>query len=92
MAPRLLEPERLFGGTGKYIAETTGRESEYARDQVAARMATSEERRLLDLAEPAAVLVYRLTAYDRADEPVQFDDATYPPDRWAFRQEYPLAR
>ena len=55
-------------------------------------MATPEERRLLDLAEPAAVLVYRLTAYDRADEPIQFDDATYPPDRWAFRQEYPLAR
>ena len=55
-------------------------------------MATPEERRLLDLVEPAAVLVYRLTAYDRGDEPIQFDDATYPPDRWAFRQEYPLAR
>lgn len=91
-APRLLDPERLYGGTGKYIAKMTGRESEYARDQVAARMATAEERQLLDLVEPAAVLVYRLTAYDPADEPIQFDDATYPPDRWAFRQEYPLAR
>ena len=90
-APRLLEPERLFGGTGRYIAEVTGRESAYARDQVAARLATVEERRLLDLRHPAAVLVYRLTAYDLSDRPVQFDDAAYPSDRWALRQEYPLA-
>jgi DNA-binding GntR family transcriptional regulator len=92
VAPRLLERERLYGGTGKYIAEVTGRESAYARDQVAARLATADERRLLELPRPAAVLVYRLTAYDASDQPVQFDDATYPPDRWAFRQEYPLAR
>lgn len=91
-APRLLLPERLLGGTGKYIAEATGRESEYARDQVAARLATAEERRLLELPRPAAVLVYRLTAYDSSDLPIQFDDASYPSDRWAFRQEYPLAR
>lgn len=91
-APRLLEAERLFGGAGKYIAEVTGRVSNYARDQVAARLATAEERRLLELPQPAAVLVYRLTAYDAGDQPIQFDDATYPPDRWAFRQEYLLAR
>ena len=63
-----------------------------ARDQVAARLATAEERRLLELTRPAAVLVYRLSVYDVADAPLQFDDATYPPDRWAFRQEYPLSR
>jgi GntR family transcriptional regulator len=91
-APRLLEPERLRGGTGKYVAEVTGRPSVYARDQVAARLATDEEARLLELTPPAAVLVYRLTAYDDADRPVQFDAATYPPGRWALRQEYPLAR
>jgi GntR family transcriptional regulator len=91
-APRLLEPKRLFGGTAKYLAEVTGRQPAYARDQVAARLATTEEGRLLELASPAAVLVYRLTVYDPADAPIQFDDATYPPDRWAFRQEYPLSR
>lgn len=90
--PQLLTPERLYGGVGKYIEQATGRAAEYARDQVAARMATDEERRLLELGEPAAVLVYRMTVYDAADQPVMFDDATYPPDRWAFRQEYPLAR
>lgn len=91
-APRLLEPQRLLGGTAKYLAEVTGRQPAYARDQVAARLATAEEGRLLELACPAAVLVYRLTVYDPADAPIQFDDAAYPPDRWAFRQEYPLSR
>lgn len=90
-APRLLRSERLYGGTGKYIAEVTGRVSTHARDQVAARLATAEERRLLELPRPAAVLVYRLIALDSSGLPVQFDDAIYPPDRWTFRQEYPLA-
>jgi GntR family transcriptional regulator len=91
-APRLLEPERLCGGTAKYLAEITGRQPAYARDHVASRLATAEERRLLALTRPAAVLVYRLTVYDGVDAPIQFDDATYPPDCWAFRQEYPLSR
>ncbi len=91
IAPKLLVPERLRGGTAKYLASVTGRVATYARDQVAARLATDEERELLGLTEPAAVLVYRLVAYDDADAPVQFDEATYPPDRWAFRQDYPLA-
>ena len=91
-APRLLEAERLRGGTAKYLAEITGRQPAYARDQVAARLATAEERRLLELTRPAAVLAYRLTVYDPADAPLQFDDATYPPDHWAFCQEYPLSR
>jgi len=29
--------------------------------------------------------------YDPADTPLQFDDAVYPPDHWAFRQEYSLS-
>ena len=45
---------------------------------------------LLQLDEPAAVLVYRFTVYSKDDQPIQTDDATYPPDHWAFRQEYPL--
>ena len=91
-APRLLERERLRGGTGLYIAEVTGRESVYARDQVAARLATEAERHLLRVADPAAVLTYRLTVFDQFDEPVQVDDAVYPAEHWAFHQDYPLAR
>lgn len=89
-APQLLVSERLRGGTAKYIESVTGRAAAYARDQVAARLASAEELRLLGLTAPAAVLVYRLIAYEATDNPVQFDEATYPPQRWAFRQEYPL--
>ena len=91
-APRLLERERLVGGTARYLAEVTGRRAAYGRDQVAARLATAEEAELLRLPEPAAVLVYRFTVYGEDDAPIQTDEATYPPDQWAFRQEYPLAR
>ena len=56
-APRLLERERLVGGTARYLAEVTGRHAAYGRDQVAARIATEEETELLQLDEPAAVLV-----------------------------------
>jgi GntR family transcriptional regulator len=91
-APGLLEPERLRGGTARYLAGITGREPTYARDQVTARLANAQERRLLDLPRPAAVLVYRLTVYDAEDNPIQFDDATYPPARWVLSQEYSLPR
>jgi len=91
-APGLLEPRRLAGGTARYLTDITGQVPAYARDQVAARLATAEERALLDLADPAAVLVYRLTVYDTKDAPVQFDEATYPPTAWVFQQEYPLPR
>jgi DNA-binding GntR family transcriptional regulator len=91
-APQLLVPQRLRGGTAKYLTEITGREPVYARDQVAARLASAQERQLLELPDPAAVLTYRLTVYDARDLPIQFDEAVYPPDHWSFRQEYPLAR
>jgi len=91
-APRLLEPERLVGGTARYLAEVTGRQATYGRDQVAARLATDEETRLLQLDGPAAVLVYRFTVYADDDQPMQTDDAVYPPDQWAFRQEYSVAQ
>jgi DNA-binding GntR family transcriptional regulator len=91
-APRLLDLERLRGGTAKYLSEVTGREPSYGRDQVSARLATGEERLLLTLPTPAAVLEYRLTIYDAQDLPVQFDEAIYPSDRWVLSQEYPLPR
>ena len=91
-APGLLEPRRLLGGTAKYLADITDQAPAYARDQVAARLGTAAECELLNLAEPAAVLSYRLIVYDTNDQPIQFDEATYPSDAWVFRQEYPLPR
>lgn len=89
-APQLLVGERLRGGTVKYLSSITERLPAYARDQVTARLATAEERLLLQLSRPSAVLVYWLTVFDDQDVPMQFDEATYPPGRWAFRQEYPI--
>jgi DNA-binding GntR family transcriptional regulator len=91
LAPRLLSRERLRGGTSKYVASVSGRVPSYARDQVMARLATAEERRRLQLPRPSAVLVYWFAVLDADDRPMQFDEAVYPPERWAFRQEYPLA-
>ncbi|MBF6098975.1 GntR family transcriptional regulator [Nocardia cyriacigeorgica] len=90
-APRLLKPERLRGGTVRYLADVLGIRSAYARDQVCARAATADERQVLGLPEYAPTLVYWLTAYDAAnDRPIQFDEAIYPPEHWSFRQEYPI--
>jgi DNA-binding GntR family transcriptional regulator len=89
-APQLMIPERLRGGTQKYLASVIGRTATYARDQASARLASVEEAGHLRLEMPAAVLVYHLTAYDAHDVPVQFDESAYPPERWVFRQEYPL--
>lgn len=89
-APRLLERERIRGGTGAYIESETGRRQSYARDQVCAREAVGEEPSALGIGEGSPVLVYWLTLFDGDDAPIQFDEATYPPGRWAFRQEYSL--
>ena len=80
-----------MGGTAQYLAEVVGLVAAYARDQVAARLATPNERELLDLGEPAAALVYQLVVFTADDRPVQCDEAVYAPDQWTLRQEYPLS-
>ena len=48
--------------------------------------------RALELGDgPAAVLVVHHTAFDAAGEPIEFAEAVYPPDRWSFEDEYPIA-
>jgi DNA-binding GntR family transcriptional regulator len=91
-APRLLELERLRGGTGKYLGEVIGREPSFGRDRTAARLATDEERQVLDLEDPAAVLEQQRTIFDADDHPLQFDEAVYPPGRWVLEPEYSLSR
>lgn len=91
-APRLLVRESLGGmGSVRYVESVTGRVASYARDQVAARLATTAEVRALGLgSEPSAVLVYRHTVFDQSDDPLEFAEATYPPDLWTIEQEYPI--
>jgi GntR family transcriptional regulator len=88
-APKLMEIERIRSGTVSYVESVTGRKAKYARDQVAARLASPEERQALELdGQDCAVLVYRHTVFDSNDRPLEFAEAAYPPDRWTFEQEY----
>lgn len=89
-APRLLDGERIRGGTVPYLAEALGLRDAFARDQVSARLAGEDERVVLELPDPSAVLVYWLVAFDGEGTPVEFDEAVYPQQRWAFRQDYPI--
>ncbi|MEV4317815.1 GntR family transcriptional regulator [Actinocrispum sp. NPDC049592] len=92
VAPLLVKTERIKNGTVRYVEESTGRTAAYARDQVAARLATEEEAQDLGLSGPdSAVLVYRHTVYDAGDRPLEFAEAVYPPHRWTFEQEYSVS-
>ncbi|WP_194816185.1 GntR family transcriptional regulator [Nocardia sp. XZ_19_385] len=89
-AAGLLSRERLSGGTAQYVESMTGRKVAYARDQVSARLATDAECEHLGLPKPAAVLAYRLTVHALDGAVLQFDEAVYPQEWWAFQQEYSI--
>ncbi|WP_198654564.1 MULTISPECIES: GntR family transcriptional regulator [Nocardia] len=89
-AELLLRTEPIPGGVADYVARTTGFEVAHARDRVSARLASTQERRLLDVPRPAAVLVYHLTLHAADNSPLQFDELVYPPGHWTFQQEYSL--
>jgi GntR family transcriptional regulator len=92
LAPALVERERIRVGSVAYLAKATGRRPAYARDQVAARLATAEERRQLDLtARAAAVLAVRHVVYDDRGQAMECVEAVYPPNTWTFEQQYPMS-
>ncbi len=88
-APRLLNRTRIREGTVAYVERATGRTASYARDQVAARLATARERSELRLSSTrAAVLVVHHSVFDADDAAIECVEGVYPPDRWTFDQEY----
>ncbi|WP_167478260.1 GntR family transcriptional regulator [Nocardia arthritidis] len=87
-APKLLAAERLSGGTLAYLEAAGGRRAVHGRDRVSARLANGEERELLGLPRPAAVLVYELTLYATDNTVIQFDEVVFPPGRRLLQQEY----
>ncbi|MFF3257373.1 GntR family transcriptional regulator [Actinacidiphila glaucinigra] len=89
-APRLMDPERIQEGTLLHVEQMTGRQGSYAEDRMCARTATGEEAADLGLEPGSAVLIVHHVVYDLQDQPIEFAEATYPPDRWAFEQGYPL--
>jgi GntR family transcriptional regulator len=91
-APRLTRRERIQEGTVAYVEGVTGRRGRLARDRMLARLATPEECTMLGLTGPAAVLVIYHLVYDMDDRPLEFVEATCPPDSWSFEQEYSIRR
>lgn len=89
VAPRLLLPERVGGGTVKLIADALQIRPVYAREQLCARSATAAEASTLSLSD-TAVLVCWLTVHDSGGRPLEFDEAVYASNRWAYRQEFPV--
>jgi GntR family transcriptional regulator len=91
-APRLLSTERIRSGTLAYVEDRTGRTATYARDRIAARSAGAADARALGLPRPSSpVLAVEHTVYDQADQPLEFAEAVYPPDRWTYEQRYDLS-
>jgi DNA-binding GntR family transcriptional regulator len=92
VAPRLLIRETLGGiGSVRYVESVTGRQALYARDRVAARLATEDEIAQLGLQpSPQAVLVYRHCVFDSDEAPLEFAEAVYPAGSWSLEQEYPI--
>lgn len=91
IAPRLLRTGRILNGTLAYVEEMTGRRATIARDRVCARLATSEERALLELADPSAVIVTHHTVLDGDDLPIEFVESIGPPDAWSVEQVYEVS-
>ncbi|WP_455360772.1 GntR family transcriptional regulator [Streptomyces sp. SYSU K21746] len=89
-APKLLEPDRIREGTLMYVENMTGRQGSYAEDRMCARTATGDEAADLKLPVGSAVLIVHHVVYDLQDHPLEFAEATYPPERWAFEQGYPI--
>jgi GntR family transcriptional regulator len=89
-APALSQPERVLEGTLAYVERVTGRRGEVAHDRMSARLATDEERVVLALAEPSAVLVIHHVVRDSDNRPLGFEEAICPPDTWTYKQEYPV--
>lgn len=91
-APRLLKRARIREGTIAYVERATGRRARVGRDRISARMATTDEAAELALGnDPAAVLVVHHTVFDAAGDPLEFAEAVYPPERWSFEDQYPIA-
>ncbi|NYI04252.1 GntR family transcriptional regulator [Allostreptomyces psammosilenae] len=92
LAPRLLEKERIHQGTTRYLEQRTFRRPKSARDMWTSRLATAEERALLDLQDPSAVTEVRHITYDANGVPLAYEVGVTPAGRWARTEEYPLGR
>lgn len=92
LAPRLVVADRILEGTLAYVEHMTGRKARVARDRAAARLATDEERELLELPEPSAVAVIQHVVVDADDVPLELTQAVGLPGAWTVEHEYAVGR
>lgn len=83
----LLKRDRILQGTVAYVESVTGRKARSAGDKISARTASAWEAEQLHIAKSSAVLVVHHVVYDAHHRPLEFAEAVYPPEAWAFEQE-----
>ena len=66
------------------LIKRQGTQISVAHQLIGARVATTEERRLLDISAHGAVLTMERTAYSNSGVPVEFGRHCYRPDRYSF--------
>ncbi|MGK8485568.1 GntR family transcriptional regulator [Nocardia asiatica] len=76
------------GGASEYLEAAIRRATAVVRESVGARLATDDERRHLELAGPAAVLVVHRVALDARGVALEYREIVHPPGRGTIRQEY----
>ncbi len=86
-APALVARERILEGTLAYLEATTGRRGHRVQERRCARLADPSERQLLQLDEPAAVLVTEHLVLDTAGRPMEFAESIVPPEAWSVTEE-----
>ncbi|WP_280497416.1 GntR family transcriptional regulator [Nocardia asiatica] len=76
------------GGASEYLEAAIRRATAVVRESVGARLATDDERRHLELAGPAAVLVVHRVALDARGVALEYREIVHPSGSGTIRQEY----
>jgi DNA-binding GntR family transcriptional regulator len=85
VAPKLLQTERLRQGTPGYIEEMTGRTATSGRDQVSARLASTEDAAALGIEAGEAVLHGRNWYYDADGMVIEYGEYVSAGNReWSY--------
>lgn len=87
----LTKPDPLPGGVHQHLHAVKRVRFDHIAERIRARLATTEESRLLKLAKRAAVLNLLLAVYDADNQPLQVVDAVLPGDLHELEDVYPYA-
>ena len=89
-SPRLAQPGPIAEGTTHYVRRQTGRSPIAGTDITTVRLATDEEARLLDVAQPAPVAVVLHVALDEQDRALVCEEGVTPAHLFEHVANYPM--